>query len=210
MKIISVLLLYVMKFISIIYPYSLNHRLCYYRNVIYTLWIKSFIGKIGEHSMICYPCLISGGGQKDVLIGNNTLIEGHSILSCHEEYRNQKFTPSLIIGNNCNIGEYNHFSVIMKITIGDGLLTGRYVYIGDNAHGGLSHADSMIPPVERQLCSKGEIIIGNNVWIGDKATILGGVTVGNNVIIAANSVVTKSVESNCVVAGIPARVVKSL
>ena len=97
-----------------------------------------------------------------------------------------------------------------KIAIGDGLLTGRFVYIGDNAHGGLSWEESSVPPINRQLRSKGEVKIGLNVWIGDKVTILGGVTIGDNVIIAANAVVTKDVPSNSIAAGIPAKVVKTL
>lgn len=43
------------------------------------------------------------------------------------------------------------------------------------------------------LESKGEVVIGNNVWLGDKVTILAGVHIGDNVIIGANSVVTKDV-----------------
>ena len=96
------------------------------------------------------------------------------------------------------------------ITIGDGLLTGRYVYIGDNSHGGLTAEESLLPPAQRKLISKGEIVIGNNVWIGDKATILAGVHIGDNVIVAANAVVTKDVQSNNVVAGVPAVVIKTL
>ena len=46
------------------------------------------------------------------------------------------------------------------------------------------------------------------MWIGDKATILPGVKIGNGVVIAANAVVTESIPDNCVVAGVPARVIK--
>ena len=51
-------------------------------------------------------------------------------------------------------------------------------------------------------------IINNNVWIGDKATVLGGVTIGENSIIGAHSVVTHNVPPNSVVVGIPGRVIK--
>ena len=65
-------------------------------------------------------------------------------------------------------------------------------------------------PVEREIYSKGAVRIGNNVWIGDKATILPGVTIGDGVIIGANSVVTKNIPDYCVVGGNPAKVIKSI
>lgn len=195
---------------SRVYPYALSERLCGYRDALYTMWIRQFIGYVGKHVKIAKPCCLQGGGQKRIVIGDDTSIQGHSVLGCWERYGEQQFTPSIIIGNHCSIGEYNHITACNKIIIGDGLLTGRFVYIGDNAHGGLSWDEASVPPINRQLRSKGEVKIGNNVWIGDKATILAGVTIGDNVIVAANAVVTKSVASNCVVAGVPAKIVKLL
>lgn len=52
--------------------------------------------------------------------------------------------------------------------------------------------------------------IGNNVWIGDKSTILDGVHIGDNVIVGANSVVTHDIPSNSVAAGMPAKIIKQL
>ena len=52
------------------------------------------------------------------------------------------------------------------------------------------------------------IKIGNHVWIGQGATILKGVTIGNNSIIAAGAIVTKDIPANCIAAGVPARVIK--
>ena len=199
-----------MWIISKVYPYRLSLRFHSVRDIHYTMWIRNFIGQMGEHSRIAYPCSLQGGGQKRIIIGDYTSIQSHSILGCWEKYGVQKFTPSIIIGNNCSIGEYNHITACNKITIGDGLLTGRFVYIGDNAHGGLSWKEAEIPPVRRHLTSKGEIIIGRNVWIGDKVTILGGVTIGDNVIVGANSVVTHDIPNNCVAVGMPAKVVRQL
>ncbi len=54
------------------------------------------------------------------------------------------------------------------------------------------------------------VVIGNNVFIGWQAIVLMGVTIGDNVIIGASSVVTKDIPSNCVVAGIPAKIIKKL
>jgi len=145
-----------------------------------------------------------------ITIGDHTSIQSHSILGCHVKYLEQRFSPIIVIGKNCKIGEYCHITSCYKIVIGDGLLTGRFVTITDNAHGEGSKSEYIISPYERTLHSKGEIIIGKNVWIGDKVTILPNVHIGNNVIVAANAVVNSDVPENCVVAGIPARIVRNL
>ena len=181
-----------------------------YLDKIYTLWMRRFLGHLGQHSILGRSTRLWGGGGKHIAIGDYTIIQRHSILGCWTSYHDQTFTPSITIGNNCNIGEYCHITAINKIVIGDGLLTGRFVLISDNSHGGLSQEEAVIPPAARKLVSKGPVIIGDNVWIGDKATILAGVHIGNNAIIAANAVVTTDVPDNCIVAGVPARVIKTI
>lgn len=209
-KVVKILLSILMKFLSKITPLELGQILKGYRTILYTLWIRNFVGDLGDGSSILSPCRFWGGGHKNIQIGKNTIIQAHCILGCWVKYADQFYTPSIIIGDNCNIGEYMHISAIDKITIGNGLLTGRFVYIGDNAHGGLSYEEANIRPIKRTLRSKGEVKIGNNVWIGDKATILSGVHIGDNVIVGANSVVTKDVPANTMVAGTPARIIKAL
>ena len=199
-----------MLLMSKIYPYSLSQRLEGYKNMLYAMWIRNAFGGFGNDTVIARPCSLQGGGSKHIFIGCHTGIQSHCILGCWVKYRDQSFTPSITIGDNCSIGEYNHITACNRITIGNGLLTGHYVYIGDNAHGGLSIEEANIPPVCRQLISKGEVVIGNNVWIGDKVTILGSVTIGDNVIIGANSVVTHDIPSNCMAAGIPAKVLRRI
>lgn len=201
----------IFRIFSSLYSYKLHERLSGCRNTFYTLWIRNFLGKVGKHSVICHPSSLQGGGQKNISIGDYTTISKNTILGCWAKYGNREFpNASITIGNNCYIGEYNHITACNKITIGDGLLTGHYVLISDNGHGGLSEEESILIPHHRELKSKGEVVIGNNVWIGDKVSILAGVHIGNNVIVAANAVVTKDVPDNCVVAGVPARVVKQI
>ncbi len=209
-RIIGIVIVNLMRIVSIFYNYQMSQRLKGYRNVLYTAWIRNFMDKVDSNVSIHYPCLIQGGGEKGISIGEGTCLQGHNVLGCWAKYQEQVFTPTLTIGRECNIGEYTHITACNKIMIGDGLLTGRFVYIGDNAHGSLSWEEADIPPVKRHLQSKGEIIIGNNVWIGDKVTILGGVTIGDNVIIGAGSIVTHDVPSNCMAAGMPANVIKQL
>ena len=195
---------------SKLYSYSLSEKLRGYRDILYTMWIRNFIGHVGKGVKIARPCCLQGGGFERISIGDNTDIQKNSVIGCWTEYHNQHFAPSVTIGKNCRIGEYNQISACNKITIGDGLLTGRYVYIGDNSHGGLSKEEAIVPPAQRKLVSKGEICIGQNVWLGDKVTILADVHIGDNVVVAANSVVTKDVPNNCIVAGVPAKIVKSM
>ena len=201
----------IVRLYSHLYTYHFYEWLNGKRNLFYTMWIKNFLGEVGEHTGFQYPLRLQGGGSRRIHIGNRTSIQAYGVLGCWEHYgKDEHYEPEIIIGDDCSIGEYCHITAINKITIGDGLLTGRFVYIGDNAPGGLSWEEASVPPIKRHLTSKGEIRIGNNVWIGDKVTILGGVTIGDNVIIGANSVVTHDVPSNSIVAGMPANVIKQL
>ena len=68
----------------------------------------------------------------------------------------------------------------------------------------------MIPPVKRNLYSKGNVVIENNVWIGERVCILSGVHIGEGAIIAANSIVTHDVPPYTLVGGIPAKVIKEI
>lgn len=120
----------------------------------------------------------------------------------------QELTPELVIGKNCCFGAFNHITCTNKVTIGDNCLTGKWVTITDNSHGETNDNCLKIPPIKRPIYSKGVVMIGNNVWIGDKATILPGVTIGDGAVIAANAVVTKDVPAYCVAAGNPSRIIK--
>ena len=195
---------------SKIYTYSFRVRIKGWSDYLYSMWVCHFFGKVGKNVYISRPIFLEGGGEKLIKIGEDTSIGHHTILGCWVKYGDTSFTPEIIIGNKCSIGEYCHITAINRIRIGDGLLTGRFVYIGDNAHGGLSKEESSICPSRRNLTSKGEVVIGNNVWLGDKVAVLSGVHIGDNVIVGANSVVTKDIPDNSMVAGAPAKIVKNL
>lgn len=116
--------------------------------------------------------------------------------------------PCLRIGNYCSIGAFNHITCANKVIVGDRCLTGKWVTITDNSHGDTDYDSLKIPPRKRPITSKGPVVIGDNVWIGDKATILPGVKIGDGAVIAANAVVTKDVPAYCVVGGNPAKILK--
>ena len=131
-----------------------------------------------------------------------------AVLTAWDNQDGRKYTPEIRIGKNCNFGDFIHITAINKIQIGDNLLTGRWVTITDNSHGDTQLESLKTAPIKREWVSKGPVIIGNNVWIGDKATILPGVTIGDGAIIGANSVVTSDIPSYCVAGGNPAKIIK--
>ena len=149
-------------------------------------------------------------GLKYISIGKNTVIAEGAIITAHDNRDGVFFSPEIIIGNNCCLGEHIHITSINKIVIGDNVLTGRYVYITDNAHGKTSKSECMIHPSKRRLYSKGIVTIDKNVWIGERACIMAGVHIGEGAIIAANSIVTHDVAPYTVVGGIPAKLIKDM
>lgn len=88
------------------------------------------------------------------------------------------------------------------ITIGDRTLIGHHVVLATINHD--------VRPEFRCNMQLGSIVIGKDVWIGANATILPNVTIGDGAIVAAGAVVTKNVEKNTVVAGVPARCIKNI
>ena len=119
------------------------------------------------------------------------------------------FTPFHInYGKNTQIGKnvfINFDCVILDlggITIEDGVLIAPKVSLLSEGH--------PISPQERHSLVPKHIHIKKNAWIGANATILHGVTIGQNAVVAAGSVVTKNVPDNVVVGGIPAQILKRL
>lgn len=147
-------------------------------------------------------------GAKQISIGEHSTLGRGAILTAWTSYGTDIFAPTICIGDNCSIGEFVHISAIHSIIIGNGVLTGRYVYISDNAHGRGTFSEANVPPATRSLYSKGPIVIGNNVWIGERVCILAGVTIGDGAIIGTNAVVTHDIPPLCVAAGVPAKVIR--
>lgn len=106
------------------------------------------------------------------------------------------------IGKNVFINSNCHFQDQGGIVIGDGTLLGHNVTLATLNHGKL--------PEDRGSLYPEPIIIGKNVWIGANVTIVAGVTIEDNAIVGAGSVVTRDVEKDTVVGGIPAKKIKNI
>jgi acetyltransferase-like isoleucine patch superfamily enzyme len=112
------------------------------------------------------------------------------------------FGQFISIGKNVFINHACSFLDLGGITIEDQVLIGPRVNLVTENH----PAD----PAERRSLITKPIVIKRNAWIGASATILPGVTIGENAIVAAGAVVSKDVPANTIVGGIPAKFIKSI
>jgi acetyltransferase-like isoleucine patch superfamily enzyme len=114
-------------------------------------------------------------------------------------------------GKNVQINDYVHITARSNVTIGDNVLMASKIYISDCSHGSYAgdqnDSNPEVCPSKRPLFSK-DVIIEDNVWLGEFVSVLPGVTIGRGTIVGANSVVTKSLPSYVVAVGIPARPIK--
>ncbi len=146
-------------------------------------------------------------GNGELLIGDNVYISGKIGIGFASSPTRQ--SPTLRIGNNSFIGHDCMFQMRKNITIGNHcLLAGGIIIQDNNGHpldpenrkANLPVSDDEVHPV----------IIKDGAWIGRRVMILKGVTVGENSVVGAGSVITKDIPDNAVAAGNPAKVIKAL
>lgn len=167
-----------------------------YRQLKY--WFK-FAGKdiqvspstwIAKHSIIRNDC------NGSVKIGNNCEIHDFSMILT--------YGGNIIIGDNCSL---NSFSIIYGhggVKIGSGVRIAAHTVIIPANH---IPGTNEVPLYKSGIFTKG-ISIEDNVWIGASCQILDGISIGENSIIGAGSIVTKSIPANCTAFGNPAKVIK--
>lgn len=132
---------------------------------------------------------------KSKFVGANVLVrDGCTLLNIDK----------LTLGNNVSIQPMCYLECYGGITIGNDVSIAHDVSIISSTH----IYDSINLPIKDQGVLEKPVFIGNNVWIGAKAIILGGVKIGNNSIIGAGAVVTKDVPDNVIVGGVPAKIIK--
>lgn len=151
--------------------------------------------------------LIDGSTKINIVLGDRVWMWGHLV---------SQSGGKISLGNYSKIGHGTSICAVESIIIGD------YTAIADNVHIMDNNNHPVNPDYRKFMRINGDeesrlwkhsdhkaIIIGENCWIGRNVSILKGVTIGDNSVIAANSVVTKSIPANCIAAGNPAKVVKT-
>ena len=106
---------------------------------------------------------------------------------------------NLIVGNNCGIGRNNIINCVGNVSLGNDVRLGPNVMITTVNHTRISSG------MKNKTRTIRNVKLGNNIWVGNDVTILPGVEIGDNCVIAAGAVVTKSFPCNSVIAGIPGK-----
>jgi len=173
-----------------------------------TLIYFTLLSKLFFHNsrLIRFPIVIRGKAYIDL---GEMLTTG---VGCRLEAFPSIFNlKTLRFGDNVQINDYVHITAMSSVIIGNNVLMASKIYISDCSHGYYDgKSNDSIPdthPIDREY-KTAPVRIEDNVWIGESVSILPGVTVGENSIIGANSVVTKNIPANCIAVGNPARVIK--
>ncbi|GHT60115.1 hypothetical protein FACS18945_6260 [Bacteroidia bacterium] len=134
----------------------------------------------------------------NVSVGKNTTIECTGSLTC--------LGKGLKVGNNVGLGTHGFFGCAGGIEIGDDTILGNFVSMHSENH---NYAD-LSKPIRLQGVNHKGIKIGNDCWIGAKVTILDGTIIGSHCVVAAGAVVRGEYPDNCIIGGVPAKIIKMI
>jgi serine acetyltransferase len=161
-------------------------------------------GAMGRGACLLFP---QGAIYNEHLIwvGEGTLVGPNtSITAGMVPGQSMPTNPVVRIGSRCIIGRGSHIVGHWSIEIGDDIQTGPYVYITDQNH---SYEDP-VEPIGRQWPTEAAVRIGSGSWLGANVVVLPGAQVGEHVVIAAGAVVRGVIPDRCVVAGVPAKIIR--
>ncbi len=145
---------------------------------------------------------ISGLVKEKIVIGNNVTFKRNVVV---DTGLLSDIGVSLYIGNNVGFSQNCFIQVSGPLIIGDNVIVGPGTSIFSENH----RFSDVMTPINEQGVVRQPTFIEDNVWIGSGVTVLAGVTIGSGSVVAAGAVVTKSIPPDSIVAGIPAKVIKS-
>jgi len=175
------------------------------RIVLWTPLLKGRLEKVGKNLNL-YGGLPYISGPIKITMGENCRVSGQSTFtgrSC------AKTAPTLILGNNIDIGWMTTIAVGSKVTLGDNVrIAGRALLAGYPGHPVDPQSRALgLPETDEQV---GHIIIEDDVWLATGVSVMAGVTIGHGTIVAAGSVVTHDLPAMVLAAGIPAKVIRPI
>ena len=180
-----------------------SNRYYNYLDLLYSkIKIFKFIGKIksGKAVIINKNVEIKITDNGKLFMGDHTVIEQNASIIL------TKPNPFIKLKTNVLVGKGSLILCKKKITIGSNTRIGAYTTIRDHIHKNVNSKNQVIKSKSKIQ----DIIIGNDVWIGNYCTIFPGVKIGNNSIVSTYSIVTETIPANVQVAGQPARIIKKL
>nr|WP_067286506.1 acyltransferase [Marinobacterium profundum] len=158
---------------------------------------KSSVAEISPSCRLQKGVVISFGKKGALHFRNNVKVKVGSVFECQ---------GIIDIGDGSVVGVYNWFQAAGRITLGRNVIIGSHCNFIASSHSFSEKGKDF----KYQPLNKGDIEIGNNVWIGSHVTILNNVKIGDDVIIGAHSLVNSDIPSNSIVVGSPARVIKKV
>lgn len=157
---------------------------------------------VGKKTRISNNSKIDALSSDGVSLGESCVFGENCIIECTG---NLAFLGKGIrIGNRTSFGRNCFFGAAGGISIGDDVIAGEYIRFHSENHN-FSSAKELI---RSQGVSHKGIVVGNNCWIGAGAVFLDGARIGNGCVVAANAVVRGSFGDDCVIGGVPAKVLK--
>lgn len=157
----------------------------------------------GKNLIIDDNVSINALSTNGITIGNNVSIARDSILFCTGVIAHRG--TGITIGDRTGIGARAFLAGQGGITIGNDVITGPNIQVFSENHNFVD----LTRTIKEQGVTKQAVTIGNNCWLGGGTTILAGVILGDGCVVAAGSVVNKSFPANSIIAGVPAKLIKS-
>lgn len=166
------------------------------------MYCKSKI-ELGKGVSIARGSYLDALSSEGIIIGNNSSMGKHTVIECSGSIKS--IGKGIVTGKNVSLGANGFFGCAGGIIIGDNTIMGNFVSFHSENHKFSSKKNL----IKNQGVTREGIIIGNDCWIGAKATILDGVIVGDGCIIAAGALLTKGkYEAYGIYGGIPAKLLK--
>ena len=174
---------------------DLVDRWAFRRDLLLTALVRGQFGSLPHSSTIRWPFHI-GLGLERVFIGEEVVLNSGCALGTGKD-------GVIRIGDRTGVSGMLGIWAEESVTIGKNVLLARGVQIHDSRHS----TDDRDTPIQRQgMTGTQPVEVRDGAWIGAQAVILSGVTIGQNAVVGANSVVTSDVPDFATAVGVPARV----